>query len=231
MKSYIEPQDLPTDGLKSLPAVMDVIRYGNINHDEKPEVIVVKESFFLRDKSGSRVGVFTRSAKDHSATVGDCRVLVNGDFIKGQATKDNNGNVLYNTSSRLGEHLGPFSSQFTPVNSSNSLLVHFTNPTNNRKYVFIVFEMVCTDFPPPLHVPLETRTADAFVGLHDRKVVKAGIKRFNKSTTEVDEMLIHAMKPRFLNRSINSTIFRGEMKNSILSNNLTVFKINLVGVG
>jgi hypothetical protein len=230
-KSYIEPQDLPTKGLSTLSSALDIIRFGNVAHNEKPDVIVVRESFLLRDKSGSKIGVFTRSPEDHRATVGDCRVLVNGDFMRNQAITDNNGKVCYNTSARLHEHLGPFSSQFRPAKTDDSILIHFINPLNNRKYIFIIFEMICEDFPPPLYIKLNGRRADSFVGLHDRITVNAGIKRYNKSTTEIDETLISAMKPKLFGQAISSSIFRGEFKNSLVSNNLTILKFNLIGIG
>lgn len=231
IKSYIEPKDLPTNGLSTLSSALDIIRYGNIAHNEKPDVIVVRESFLLRDKSGSKIGVFTRSSKDHQATTGDCRVLVNSDFMLNEAKSDNNRKVFYDTSARLHEHLGPFSSQFRPAKTDDSILIHFTNPNNARKYLFIIFEMICEDFPPPLYIPLKGRKVDSFVGLHDRKIVETGIKRYNKSTTEVDEVLIRAMKPRMFGRTISSSIFRGEFRTSVISNNLTIFKVNIVGIG
>lgn len=230
-KSYIEPKDIPIDGLKTLSSALKIIKYGEVSHSEKPEVIVVKESFLLRDKYGQRIGVFTRSPEDHKATLGDCRILVNGDFISSEARRDNYGKVSYAVSARLKEHLGAYSSQFRPVSAGNSVLLDFKNPTNDRRYVFIVFEMVCEDFPPPFHIKLRTRTADAFVGLHDRKTVLMGIKKYNKETTQIDEALIRSMKKGWWQRPTLAPMLTAEGKASLFSGNLTIMKVNLFGIG
>ena len=231
IKSYIEPNDLPTDGISNFADTLNIIKYGEICHSEKPEVIVVKESFFLRNEKGTKIGVFTRSEKDHSATIGDCRVLVNSDFMREEAEVDNHGKVSYDVNARLHEHLGAHSSQFRPPSTDNSVVVHFTNPKNNRKYIFIVFEMVCVDFPPPLYLKLKTRKEDAFVGLHDVKDVAKGIDKYNKNSIEVDQNLINLVKPKRFFNNTDLSVFKTNIKNSVVSSNVTLMKINLFGIG
>lgn len=230
-KSYIEPKDLPTDGFRDLSSALSVIKYGDIGHDEKPDVIVVKESFFLRDSKGKKVGVFTRSSKDHSATLGDCRVLLNNDFMREEASVDNFGRVSYDVSDRLHEQLGKYSALFRPANAGKSILVHYKNETNNRRYIFAIFEMICVDFPPPFYIKLKTRMEDAFVGLHALKDVASGIKKYNKSTTEIDENLINLVRPKRIFQNQSASIFSADIKNSAVSANVTLLKVNLVGIG
>jgi hypothetical protein len=231
IKSYIEPKDLPTDGFSNLSSALKVIQYGDIDHESKPDVIVVKESFFLRNKDGTKIGVFTRSSKDHKATLGDCRVLLNNDFMREEATVDNFGRVSYDVSDRLHEHLGSYSSLFRPAKTNDSVLVHFKNPNNGRRYLFAVFEMICVDFPPPLYLRLKTRIEDAFVGVHDIEDVAAGIEKYNQSTIDIDKNLIRLVKPKRFFQNANSSIFRAEIKNSLVSPNLTLLKVNLIGIG
>lgn len=231
LKSYIEPQDLPTDGIANLSSALKVIRYGDLSQGDKPNVVVIKESFFLRNQDGTKIGVFTRSAKDHTATVGDCRVLLNNDFMIDEARVDNRGKVCYDVNDRLHEHLGPYSALFRPTAASDSVLIHYRNPNNGRKYIFAVFEMVCVDFPPPLFIKLKTRTEDAFVGFHEVKDVAAGIRKYNQTTIDVDEALIRLVRPRKFFQKTHTSVFRAEIKNSLVSPNLTLFKVNLIGVG
>lgn len=231
LKSYIELRDLPTDGFSNLSSALKVIQYGDLAQGDKPDVIVIKESFFLRNQQGTKIGVFTRSSKDHKATLGDCRVLVNNDFMREEASVDNRGTVCYDVNDRLHEHFGPYSSLFRPAESSDSILIHFKNPSNGRKYIFAVFEMVCVDFPPPLFIKLKTRMEDAFVGFHEVKDVAAGIRKYNQTSIEVDESLIRLVKPRKFFQKPNASVFRAEIKNSLVSPNLTLFKVNLLGIG
>ena len=153
-KSYIEPSDFSTDGFRNLSSVLKVIKYGDIAEGEKPDVVVIKETFFLRNENGTKIGVFTRSSKDHKATVGDCSVLLHNDFLCEESTVDSRGKVYYDVNDRLHEHIGPFSSSFRPATSDQSLLIHYKNPHNGRRYIFAIFEMICSDFPPPLFIKL-----------------------------------------------------------------------------
>lgn len=68
-KSYIESEDIPTDGIRDFGSLFPLIRYGNIKHEEKQEVVVIKESILLRNETGNKVGVLTRSSRDHSRIV------------------------------------------------------------------------------------------------------------------------------------------------------------------
>lgn len=232
LKSYIEPKDLPTDGFGNLSSMLETIKYGELSHEEKPEVIVIKETFLLRNKKGNKVGVVTRSSKDHRSTVGDCSVLLHGDFIRDECSADNRGKLHYDVNDRLHEHFGSMSSLFRPAQSEKSLLIHYVNPYNNRRYIFLVFEMMCEEYPPPMYIKLKTRIDDAFVGFHDIKEVAAGIKKYNKTPIDVDENVFRALKPkRFYQKNDTPILNNIEVKNSLISPSITLVKINLIGVG
>ena len=230
-KSYIEFKDIPTDGFANIPAVLNAMKFGELSQSEKTEVVVVKESFLLRNQKGNKVAIFTRSQKDHSSTVGDCSILLHSDFIKEESQIDNNGIVHYDVNDRLHEHLGSYSSVFSPAKTKNSTLVHYNNPYNHRKYIFIIFEMVCNDYPPPMFLKLKTRLEDSFIGMHDIKDASIGIKKYNKTPIDVDENVVKLVKPKGLIFNKNKSILNLDMKNSLVNPNLTLFKVNLVGIG
>jgi hypothetical protein len=230
-KSFIEYKDIPTDGFVDMPAVLKSMKYGQLAQTEKPEVVVIKESFLLRNQKGNKVVIFTRSQKDHSSTVGDCSILLHGDFIKEESQIDNNGIIHYDVNDRLHEHLGSFSSIFSPAKTKKSTLVHYHNPYNNRKYIFIIFEMVCNDYPPPMFLKLKTRLEDAFIGMHDIKDAATGIRKYNKTPIDVDENVIKLVKPNGLLYGKDKSILNLDIKSSLINPNLTLFKVNLIGVG
>jgi hypothetical protein len=227
-KSYIEPKDLRTDGYANISSMLKTIKYGELSQDEKPEVIVIKETFLLRNKMGNRLGVVTRSSKDHKSTVGDCSVLLHSDFIRDECSADNRGRLYYDVNDRLHEHFGSMSSLFRPAQSDKSLLIHYLNPRNKRRYIFVVFEMVCDDYPPPMFIKLKTRMDDAFVGFHDLKEVAVGIKKYNKTPIDVDENVFRVLKPKRFFQNKDSSILKGiEIKNSLISPSITLVTLQL----
>lgn len=230
-KSYVEFKDIPTDGFKNMPAVLKAMKFGELSHSEKPEVVVVKESFLLRNQKGTKVAIFTRSQKDHSSTVGDCSILLHGDFIKEESQIDNNGIIHYDVNDRLHEHLGTYSSVFEPAKTKNSTLIHYHNPYNNRKYIFIIFEMICNDYPPPMFMKLKSRLEDVYIGMHDIKDAAIGIRKYNKTPIDVDENLIKVVKPGGLFFNKNKSLINLDIKSSLINPNLTLLKVNLVGIG
>lgn len=230
-KSFVEFKDIPTDGFSNINALLKVMKYGELSHEEKTEVVVVKESFLLRNANGNKVAIFTRSQKDHRSTVGDCSILLHNDFMKEECNIDNSGIIHYDVNDRLHEHLGTYSSIFAPVKAKNSLLLHYINPYNQRKYVFIIFEMICNDYPPPMYLKLKSRLEDSFIGMHDTRDAKVGIKKYNKTPIDIDENVAKLIRPNRLLRSKEKSILNVDFKPALISPSLTLVKVNLIGLG
>ena len=230
-KSYVEPGDLPTGGIKDFASLFPLIKYADVKHDEKREVIIIKESIILRNERGSKIGVLTRSSRDHNCTVGDCSVLLHNDFIKDECRSDNFGKFSYDINDRLHEHFGTFSSSFSPVKSKDSLLIHYENPLNAKKYIFVIFEMICNDYPPPMYLKLKTRVDDAFIGMQDVKDVNIGIRKYNKTPIDVDTKIVDLIKPKRFFNNKDTSVFNFEIKPTLNTVNLTIIKLNIFGVG
>ncbi len=186
---------------------------------------------FLRNENGSKIGVFTRSERDHRSTVGDCSILLHNDFIKDECSVNNLSRVNYDVNDRLHEHFGAYSASFKPATTNESLLVHYTNPYTKKRYIYVVFEMICTDYPPPMFLKLRTRMEDAFIGMQDVKDVTIGLRKYNKTPIEVDTKIAGLIKPKWLLSNKNRSVLNVEIKSQLNAVNLTLLKVNVVGIG
>ena len=82
-----------------------------------------------------------------------------------------------------------------------------------------------------MFLKLKTRMEDAFIGMQDVRDVITGIKKYNKTPIEVDTKIAELIKPKGVWSNKNRSVLSLEIKPQINAVNLTIFKVNVVGLG
>jgi hypothetical protein len=191
-RSYIELPDLPLDRLGdgvSLPMVLSTTKYGPIAEPDKRDVIVLKEAFVLVDPKARRVGVFTRSERDHGTKIGQCSVLLCGNFDRDECTVTKDGLIIYDVKDRLHNYVREISGLFVETPRKSVPAVFFHDKDRNKRYLFLLFELTCDSRTLPLCYRLDNRTEDMFIGMRDIDEVRRGVERYNGTPFEVDRAL------------------------------------------
>ena len=192
-RSFIELKDFPMDQLKGqmdLASILEATKYAEISEDEKQEVIILKESFIFLDKKLRRVGVFTRSDKDHGSKIGECSTLLSGNFDKTHCTVTNDGAILYNIKSRLDNYVREISSIFNEPARKKIPTIYFHDRERNKRYIFLIFELSCDSKEMPLCYRLDNRTEDLFIGMRDVADIARGVNKYNRSEFQIDKFLV-----------------------------------------
>lgn len=152
-RSYIELAELPLDRLGdglALPTILKATRYGPITEQQKQDVVVLKEAFVLLDPKAKRVGVVTRSDKDHGTKIGQCSTLLCGNFDKSECTLTQDGTIIYDVKDRLHNYMKEISGLFVESRKRSLPTIFFHDRERNKRYLFLIFELTCDSREVPL---------------------------------------------------------------------------------
>jgi hypothetical protein len=199
-RSFLEVKDLPLAGLTqgsiSLASVLKTTKYEELSDDDKRDVIVVKEAFALLDPKQKKVGVFTRSDKDHGTKIGQCSTLLCSNFDVRECTVTNDADIIYDAHDRLHANLKEISGLFTQVKKKSIPAVYYEDTERGKRYLFLLFELTCNFDQLSLCYHLDSRRSDMFIGMRDIKEVSRGLHKFNKSSFDVDKALVDILKSK-----------------------------------
>lgn len=198
-RSYLEPNDLPLGDINkgiSLSEIIKKTKYDDVSEGEKKDIIVVKEAFSLLDPKRKKIGVFTRSEKDHGTKIGQCSTLLCGNFDNRICTVSQEGDIIYDVNVRLHEHIKEISGLFSTAKQKRLPALFFHDKNKNKRYLFMLFELICDSRQLPLCYHLDDRKGDLFIGMRDIEEVSNGVKRFNKSQFEIDNALVAILKSK-----------------------------------
>ncbi|MDD5131305.1 MAG: hypothetical protein PHH44_01460 [bacterium] len=231
LRSYIKIADLPLDRLNglTLPVILDVTRYGPISEKQKEDVIVLKEAFVLLDPKARRVGVVTRSDKDHGTKIGQCSTLLCGNFKKNECTLTQDGMIIYDVKARLHNYMKEISGLFIESQKRSIPTIFFHDKERNKRYIFLIFELTCDSRDVPLCCRLDNREEDMFIGMRDLCDVQRGVEKYNYTQFEVDKSVVRMLSPKerrplFSGKwSITDKIVEAKLAN------FTLIKFNLFG--
>ena len=232
-RSYIELSALPLDHLNDgigLPAILDATKYGPITEDDKHEVVVLKEAFVLVDTRRHRVGVVTRSDKDHVSQVGDCSILLCGNFDRTECTLTPDGTIIYDVKDRLHNYIREISGLFVESRRKSLPCVFYHDKEKSKRYLFLLFELRCDSREIPLCYHLDNRAEDLFIGMRDLADIKRGVERYNRTPFQIDKALVgvfprggklHFLRSKF---SVIEKIVDAKLAS------FTLIKFNLIGI-
>lgn len=230
-RSFLELADLPIESISQgvkLSTILQKTKYGIISEEDKRDLIVVKEAFILVDAPRKRVGVFTRSDRDHGTKIGECSALLCGNFNLTECTLTKDGSIIYDVKDRLHNYVKEISGLFSESRKSFIPTIYYHDKERSKRYLFLIFELSCSSFDMPLWYRLDNRTEDMFIGMRDIADVQRGVQRYNRSAFNVDQACVDSLGPK-------RSFFRGKfgLADKLIEAKLasfTLIKFNLFGL-
>lgn len=233
-RSYIELSALPLDHLNEgmgLPAILDTTKYGPIAEEEKQEVVILKEAFVLLDPKARRVGVVTRSDKDHCTQVGQCSMLLCGNFDRTECTLTPDGTIIYDIKDRLHNYMREISGLFVESRRKSLPSLFFYDKQRNKRYLFLIFELTCDSREMPLCYHLDNRAEDIFIGMRDLGDIKRGVERYNRTPFQIDKaLLLGALTQRWYLPFVHGKFSIADKVIDAKLASFTLVKFSLIGI-
>jgi hypothetical protein len=230
-RSFLELSALPLDALTSgmkLSSILEQTKYAMVSESEKREIIIIKEAFVLLDPKRRRVGVFTRSDKDHGTKIGECSTLLCGNFDKRECTVTRDGTIIYDVKDRLHSYVREISGLFVEVPKAKIPTVYYHDQDRDKRYLFLLFELTCSSEHMPLCYHLDNRAEDLFIGMRDIRDVSRGVEKYNRSPFNVDKALVNILAPK--RWSIGGKFSLAEKLVEAKLASFTLIKFNLFGL-
>ncbi len=218
-----------SSGLK-LSKVIEATKYDLISEEDKGDIIVLKEAFVFLDPRLRRIGVFTRSDRDHGTKIGQCSTILCGNFDRRECTITNDKSIIYDVKDRLHRYAKEISGLFVESKRSEIPTIYYHDKDRGKRYLFLIFQLSCSARDMPLYYRLENRAEDLFIGMHDLPDVSRGLERYNRSNFDVDKAVVAGIPEKrwFLPTSFSITEKLFEAK--IASPSFTLVKFNVVGI-
>jgi len=212
----------------NLASILKQTKYGVISEDDKRDLIVLKEAFVFLDPRLRRVGVFTRSDRDHGTKIGDCSTLLCGNFDRRECTITQDGSIIYDIKDRLHNYVKKISGLFVEPTKKQIPTIYYYDKERGKRYLFLIFELSCSSNDMPLYYRLDNRTEDLFIGMREIADVIRGVQKYNRSAFDVDKACVDSLPRKRL-------LFRGKfsLADKLIEAKLasfTLLKFNLIGV-
>lgn len=199
-KSFIKLDKFPFDffnGDIPLSEIISLLEVGAVDEEYKKDIVVVKECFILLDSDKSKIGVFTRSSSDHHTKIGQCSILLSGNFCKSECTITENKEVIYDVNARLHLYMSQISGIMIKGYKGSSIPAVFVHDkTLNKRYIFFLFFISCDSSSMPLCYSIENRRDDVFIGMRDYSDIVSAIKKYNQSDFRVDRAILNVLEPK-----------------------------------
>ncbi|MDF1738359.1 MAG: hypothetical protein P1U86_04300 [Verrucomicrobiales bacterium] len=230
-RSYLELSGLPLEGLTTgvqLSSILEATSYDQIAEGDKRDLIVIKEAFVFVDRKKKRVGVFTRSDRDHGTKIGQCSTLLCGNFDKSECTITQDGQIIYDVKDRLHNYLSEISGLFIESRTRKVPAIYYHDKERQKRYLFLVFELECSSDDLPLCCDLDNRTGDTFVGLRDIRDVERGVAKYNRSPFHVDNALVGLLSKK--KRPFSGKFSVAEKIVDAKLASFTLVKFSLIGI-
>jgi hypothetical protein len=230
-RSYLELSALPLESMTTgmqLSSILNQTKYDIISEEDKRDIIIVKEAFIFLDPKGRRVGAFTRSGQDHGTKIGECSTLLCGNFDRRECTITQDGCIIYDVKDRLHNYVKEISGLFVESKRRQIPTIFYHDKERGKRYVFLIFELVCQSSEMPLCYRLDNRREDLFIGMRDVDDVTRGLEKYNRSPFNVDKACIKSLPKR---RSLFGSKF--SLADKLIEAKLasfTLLKFNLIGI-
>lgn len=200
-----------------------------ITEEQKRDVIVIKETFVLFDKNRQKLGVFTRSEDDHGSKIGQCSTLLCSNFERTECTITQDGMIIYDVKDRLHYYLREISGLFRERPQKQIPTIFFHDKKKDKRYLFLSFVLECDFRTLPLAYKLDNRQSDFFIGMRDIDEVVAAFGKFNRSSFEVDEFVVHNLKRRWFDLPFGNVSIENVNLIKIDVGDFALAKFSLIG--